>query len=92
MFIKLEPKEPGSGYEFVNEISGGVIPKEYIPAVDKGIQEAMQNGVLAGYRWWILKLPFMMGATMMWILQKWRLKSLALWRLKKRVALANPRY
>lgn len=47
--IKLEPKEPGSGYEFVNEISGGVIPKEYIPAVDKGIQEAMQNGILAGY-------------------------------------------
>ncbi|AFH99849.1 elongation factor G [Helicobacter pylori Shi169] len=49
VFIKLEPKESGSGYEFVNEISGGVIPKEYIPAVDKGIQEAMQNGVLAGY-------------------------------------------
>ncbi|WP_104689667.1 elongation factor G [Helicobacter felis] len=49
VFIKLEPKEPGSGYEFVNQISGGVIPKEYIPAVDKGIQEAMQSGVLAGY-------------------------------------------
>ena len=49
VFIKLEPKEAGSGYEFINEISGGVIPKEYIPAVDKGIQEAMQGGVLAGY-------------------------------------------
>lgn len=49
VFIKLEPMEPGSGYKFINEISGGVIPKEYIPAVDKGIQEAMQNGVLAGY-------------------------------------------
>lgn len=49
VFIKLEPKNPGEGYEFVNEISGGVIPKEYIPAVDKGIQEAMQSGVLAGY-------------------------------------------
>ena len=49
VFIKLEPKEAGTGYEFVNNISGGVIPKEYIPAVDKGIQEAMQNGVLAGY-------------------------------------------
>ncbi|CCF80142.1 Translation elongation factor G [Helicobacter bizzozeronii CCUG 35545] len=49
VFIKLEPKDPGTGYEFVNEISGGVIPKEYIPAVDKGIQEAMQSGVLAGY-------------------------------------------
>ncbi|CAM2833178.1 elongation factor G [Helicobacter burdigaliensis] len=49
VFIKIEPQEPGKGYEFVNNISGGVIPKEYIPAVDKGIQEAMQNGVLAGY-------------------------------------------
>lgn len=49
VFIKLEPKEDGTGYEFINDISGGVIPKEYIPAVDKGIQEAMQNGVLAGY-------------------------------------------
>jgi elongation factor G len=49
VFIKLEPQEPGSGYEFVNNITGGVIPKEYIPAVDKGIQEAMQNGILAGY-------------------------------------------
>ena len=49
VFIKLEPQEPGKGYEFVNQITGGVIPKEYIPAVDKGIQEAMQNGVVAGY-------------------------------------------
>ncbi len=49
VFIKMEPTEPGSGYKFINEISGGVIPKEYIPAVDKGIQEAMQSGVLAGY-------------------------------------------
>ena len=49
VFLRLEPKEPGSGYEFVNDIKGGAIPKEYIPAVDKGCQEAMQNGVLAGY-------------------------------------------
>lgn len=47
--ITLEPLEPGKGYEFVNEIVGGVIPKEYIPAVDQGIQGAMQSGVLAGY-------------------------------------------
>ena len=49
VILKLEPQEPGKGYEFVNEIVGGVVPKEYIPAVDKGIQEAMENGVLAGY-------------------------------------------
>src|SRR5690606_1980679 len=47
--LKLEPLESGKGYEFVNEIVGGAIPKEYIPAVDKGIQEAAKNGVLAGY-------------------------------------------
>jgi len=49
VWIKLEPLERGEGYEFVNKIVGGVIPKEYIPAVDKGIQEQMQNGVIAGY-------------------------------------------
>ena len=47
--MTIEPLEPGSGYEFVNKIVGGVIPKEYIPAVDAGIQGAMQSGVLAGY-------------------------------------------
>ncbi len=47
--IKVEPLEEGGGYEFVNSIVGGAIPKEYIPAVDAGIQGAMQNGVLAGY-------------------------------------------
>ncbi len=47
--MTLEPLEPGAGYEFVNKIVGGAIPKEYIPAVDAGIQGAMQTGVLAGY-------------------------------------------
>ena len=45
----LEPKEPGFGYEFVDATVGGVIPKEYIPSVDKGIQEALESGVIAGY-------------------------------------------
>ncbi len=47
--ISLEPTGPGGGYEFVDKITGGVIPKEYIPSVDAGIQEAMTSGVLAGY-------------------------------------------
>ena len=47
--ISLEPTGQGGGYEFVDEISGGVIPREYIPAVDAGIQEAMEGGVIAGY-------------------------------------------
>ncbi|NLM04816.1 MAG: elongation factor G [Clostridiales bacterium] len=47
--IRLIPQEPGAGYEFENNIVGGVIPKEYIPAVDAGIQEAMRHGVVAGY-------------------------------------------
>lgn len=49
VWIKIEPLEQGAGYEFVNEIVGGVVPKEYIPAVDKGIQEQLKNGVLAGF-------------------------------------------
>ena len=48
-WIEIEPLERGAGYEFVNKIVGGVIPKEYIPAVDAGIREAMETGVLAGY-------------------------------------------
>jgi elongation factor G len=47
--LKIEPAEPGSGFEFVNAIVGGTIPKEYIPAVEKGIAEQMMNGVIAGY-------------------------------------------
>jgi elongation factor G len=47
--IKIEPREPGEGFEFNNAIVGGIIPREYIPAVEKGIVEQMQNGVIAGY-------------------------------------------
>lgn len=49
VLLRIEPQESGKGYEFVNEIVGGVVPKEYIPAVDKGIQEQMKNGIIAGY-------------------------------------------
>jgi len=49
VWLEVEPQEPGKGYEFVDAIKGGVVPREYIPAVDKGIQEAMDTGVLAGF-------------------------------------------
>jgi elongation factor G len=49
VYIKVEPQEPGKGFEFINKVVGGAIPREYIPAVEKGIREAMENGVVAGY-------------------------------------------
>jgi len=49
VYLRIEPQEAGLGYAFVNEVVGGAIPKEYIPAVDKGVKEQMQNGVIAGY-------------------------------------------
>ncbi len=49
VWLRIEPQEMGAGYEFVNEIVGGVVPKEFIPAVDKGIQEQLKSGILAGY-------------------------------------------
>ena len=49
VWLRLEPQERGAGYEFINEIVGGVVPREYISSVDKGVQEQMENGVIAGY-------------------------------------------
>ncbi|MBV54142.1 MAG: elongation factor G [Coxiellaceae bacterium] len=49
VYLRIEPQEPGTGFEFVNEIVGGVIPREYIPAVGKGVSEQMENGVIAGF-------------------------------------------
>jgi len=49
VYLRLEPQEPGAGFEFVNEIVGGVVPKDYIPAVGKGVGEAMTSGIMAGF-------------------------------------------
>jgi elongation factor G len=49
VWLKVEPNEPGKGYEFVDAIKGGTVPREYIPAVEKGLRETLPNGVLAGY-------------------------------------------
>ena len=48
-WLRLEPQESGKGYEFVDEVKGGAIPKEFIPAINKGVQQALQNGILGGY-------------------------------------------
>ena len=62
VWLEIEPQEPGVGYEFVDAIKGGVVPREYIPAVDKGIQEAMENGVLAGFPVVDLKVTLVDGS------------------------------
>ncbi len=61
-WLELEPQEPGTGYEFVNKIVGGAIPKEYIPAIDAGIQDAMHSGVLGGYQVLDIKVTLVDGS------------------------------
>ena len=60
--LEIEPQEPGSGYTFINKIVGGAIPKEYIPAIDEGVQDAMQNGVLGGYQVLDVKVTLVDGS------------------------------
>ncbi len=60
--LTVEPNEPGKGYEFVNKVTGGAIPKEYIPCVDQGIQGAMLSGVLAGYQVVDVKVTLLDGS------------------------------
>jgi elongation factor G len=60
--LEIEPQEPGSGYTFVNKIVGGVVPKEYIPAIDAGVQDAMNNGVLGGYQVLDVKVTLVDGS------------------------------
>ncbi len=60
--LKIEPQESGKGFEFVNEIVGGTVPKDYIPAVEKGLLEQMQNGVLAGYPMVDIKVTLVDGS------------------------------
>ncbi len=75
--------EAGDGYEFIDEIKGGVIPKEYIPAVNKGIQEAMQRGIQAGYPVEDVKVTLYDGSYPMLTPQRWHLNLLVLWHLER---------
>jgi elongation factor G len=60
--LEIEPNEPGAGFEFVNKIVGGVIPKEYIPAVEKGVREALEGGIIAGYEMVDVKVNLVFGS------------------------------
>jgi elongation factor G len=60
--LEIEPGEPGSGFEFINKIVGGVIPKEYIPAIEKGVKEAMEGGIIAGYEMVDIKVRLVFGS------------------------------
>jgi elongation factor G len=60
--LEIEPNEPGAGFEFVNKIVGGVIPKEFIPAVEKGVREALEGGIIAGYEMVDVKVNLVFGS------------------------------
>ncbi|MGH7274921.1 MAG: elongation factor G, partial [Nitrospiria bacterium] len=62
VWLEVEPQEPGKGFEFVSKIVGGAVPREYIPAVEKGIREALENGVLAGYPMVDIKVTLIDGS------------------------------
>lgn len=86
VWIEFSPNEEGKGFEFENAIVGGVVPREYIPAVQAGLEDALQNGVVAGYPVIDIKAKLLTVLTTMSTLTKWRLKSLLPWRLKTRQA------
>ena len=79
VWIEFEPNEEGAGFEFENAIVGGVVPREYIPAVQAGLEDSLENGVLAGFPLIDIKAKLLMDLTMMLTQTKWRLKSLLLW-------------
>ncbi|MCI0528492.1 MAG: elongation factor G [Nitrospira sp.] len=62
VWLEVEPQEPGKGFEFVSKIVGGAVPREYIPAVEKGVREAMENGILAGYPMVDIKVTLIDGS------------------------------
>ncbi len=74
VWLKIEPNETGKGYEFIDAIKGGSVPRDFIPAVDKGLKETITAGVLAGYPIEDVKVTCMMVLIMMLTLTKMRLK------------------
>ena len=77
--LTVEPSESGKGLEFVNKVVGGAIPKEYIPAIEKGVKERMETGVIAGYPLRDVESPSSTGPITKSTPTKWRLKLPARW-------------
>ena len=90
VWLRLEPLDPDAEYEFVNEIVGGVVPKEYIPAVDKGVQEQMKNGCLAGYPLLAMRVSIFDGSFHDVDSSEMAFKIAGSMALKKGALLANP--
>ena len=90
VWLRLEPLDPDAEYEFVNEIVGGVVPKEYIPAVDKGVQEQMKNGCLAGYPLLAMRVTIFDGSFHDVDSSEMAFKIAGSMALKKGALLANP--
>ena len=88
--INLEPTGPGGGYEFVDKITGGRIPTEYIPAVDQGIQAALDAGVLAGYPTVDVRARSSTASTTTSTRRRWRSRSPARWPSRRRPSMAKP--
>jgi len=77
VWLKLEPQPAGKGYEFVNGVVGGTVPREYVPAVDKGIREACETGVIAGYPVVDVKITLTDGPITTSTHPRWRSRSQA---------------
>ena len=90
VYLRIEPLEPGTGYEFGNEIVGGVVPKEYIPAVDRGVQEQMENGVVAGIRSWTARSRCTTVPITTSIRARWRSRSRARMGFREGAQKADP--
>jgi len=90
VWLRLEPLDPDAEYEFVNEIVGGVVPKEYVPAVDKGVQEQMKNGCLAGYPLLAMRVTIFDGSFHDVDSSEMAFKIAGSMALKKGALLANP--
>lgn len=83
VWLRIEPQETGFGFEFVSEIVGGSVPKEYIPSVDRGVQEQLENGVLAGYQMVDVKVTLFDGSFHEVDSSEWRLRLQVQCALKK---------